>query len=217
MPQNPGFASPACYAHELDPAYVTGSGLLEVARWRRTERERLIAARLARPAAERARVAAEVARELDRLIDIVPGTVVSAYWPFRGELDLRDWLGRVIERGGRAALPLVTGKGRPLVFREWSPRAPITRAVWNIPVPANGAEIAPNIVIAPLVGHDPECYRLGYGGGFFDRTLAAFPVRPLVVGVGDPGTVMPTIRPQPHDIPMDVIVTGNGQVRWRAG
>jgi 5-formyltetrahydrofolate cyclo-ligase len=64
-------------------------------------------------------------------------------------------------------------------------------------------------VIAPLVGYDPDGYRLGYGGGFFDRTLVAASPRPLAIGVGHPLAALPTIYPQPHDIPMDWIVTGN--------
>ncbi len=212
------YASPACSAHELDPAYVLGAGDPgAVARWRKAERERLIAARLAVPAAERTEAAAGVAHALDRLVEVAPGTGVSAYWPFRGELDLRGWLGAVIERGGRAALPVVVTKGQPLVFREWAPGATMERGVWNIPIPAEGPEITPDVVVAPLVGCDPGCYRLGYGGGFYDRTLAAMPRPRLVVGVGLPLVEIPTIHPQPHDVPMDVIVTREDAIRWRPG
>lgn len=217
--ESDGYASPACSAHELDPAYVLGTETpmdpREVARWRRAKRERLITARLAVPAAERAEAATAVARALDRLVAVEAGTVVSAYWPFRGELDLRGWLGGVIERGGRAALPVVVEKGRPLIFRDWAPGARMERGVWNIPVPDEGPEVVPDVVVAPLVGFDAGCYRLGYGGGFYDRTLAAIPRPRLVVGVGLAGAEMPTIHPQPHDIPMDVTVTGEGAVRWR--
>lgn len=220
-PEREGYASPACYAHELDAGVAAGDEMLtdpgELARWRRAERARLIAARLAVPAAGRAEVAEAVAAELDRLVEIAPGSVVSAYWPFRGELDLRGWLGSVIARGGRAALPLVVAKGRPLVFREWAPGAKMERGVWNIPVPAEGPEVVPEIVVAPLVGYDPGCYRLGYGGGFYDRTLAAIARPRLVIGVGLPLAAIRTIHPQPYDIPMDLIVTGAGEVRWRAG
>lgn len=66
------------------------------------------------------------------------------------------------------------------------------------------------MVIAPVVGFDPICYRLGYGGGLFDRTLAAMPERPRVFGVGYKQAAIPTIYPQPHDIPMDIVVTEDG-------
>jgi 5-formyltetrahydrofolate cyclo-ligase len=79
--------------------------------------------------------------------------------------------------------------------------------VWNIPVPKYGEEVYPDVVIAPVVGYDQSAYRLGYGGGFFDRTLAAIPKQPLVIGVGYSHAAIPTIHPQPHDIPMDKIVT----------
>lgn len=80
--------------------------------------------------------------------------------------------------------------------------------MWNIPVPHADAEIVlPDVVIAPLVGFDPNCYRLGYGGGFFDRTLAAMQTMPRVFGVGYSQAALATIYPQPRDIPMDVVVT----------
>ena len=72
--------------------------------------------------------------------------------------------------------------------------------------------VAPDIVIAPLVGFDEACYRLGHGGGFYDRTLATLAARPRIVGVGYTELALRTIYPQPHDVPMDVIVTENGAV-----
>jgi 5-formyltetrahydrofolate cyclo-ligase len=215
-----GHASPPPFAH--DPAggrdrfaAVDHAAAVDVARWRKAERERLIAARLEVPADERRRCAEEVAAELDRLIEPRPGLVVSTYWPFRGELDLRDWMARAVGRDIRIALPLVVEKGRPLVFREWTPGCRMERGVWNILVPADGEILAPDVTIAPLVGYDSECYRLGYGGGFYDRTIASLSPRPLVIGVGHPDAAIGTIFPQPYDIPMDVIVTGAGQVRRR--
>jgi 5,10-methenyltetrahydrofolate synthetase len=81
------------------------------------------------------------------------------------------------------------------------------RGVWNILVPARGPAVLPDVVIAPLVGYDGQSYRLGYGGGFFDRTLASMPRKPLTIGIGYVESRLATIYPQPHDIPMDVIVT----------
>jgi 5,10-methenyltetrahydrofolate synthetase len=220
MPSDP--ASPPCFAHEL----VLGAAGFEavdaetardVARWRRAERARLIAARLAVGPEARAAHAAELARELDALIDLGARPVVSLYWPFRGEPDLRPWMARAHAAGARIALPVVVAKGQPLVFREWRPGAAMARGVWNIPVPAEGPELIPQITIAPLVGTDPGCYRLGYGGGFYDRTLAALAPRPLAIGVALPLVELPTIFPQPHDIPMDIIVTGAGRSRRREG
>nr|WP_246273055.1 5-formyltetrahydrofolate cyclo-ligase [Oricola thermophila] len=180
-------------------------------RWRKAERERLIAARLAVGAAERAAWAAEIAGHVAELRD-VSGRIVSLYWPIRGEPDLRPLAETVLRRGGTSALPVVEAKGQPLVFRPWRPGDDLERGVWNIPVPARGAPVVPDIVLAPVVGFDGEGYRLGYGGGFFDRTLATMEKRPVVIGVGYELARIPTIFPQPHDVPMDAIVTQAGTV-----
>lgn len=161
------------------------------------------------PVEERTRVAAAVAGELDRLMPHGAGLIVSAYWPFRGELDLRDWMRSLPGKGARIALPVAVEKGQALIFREWVPGGRLTRGVWNIPVPADGAEVVPDVLIAPLVGFDAQNYRLGYGGGFFDRTLATLKTPRRVIGVGHPSGALTTIYPQPYDIPMDVIVTGS--------
>jgi 5,10-methenyltetrahydrofolate synthetase len=212
------YASPPCFAHELDRNYdgsfvvADGQQKQDVARWRKVERDRLIAARLEVPADERARCAEEVAGELDRLIRPGPGMTVSLYWPFKGEIDLRGWMAAACARGATIALPIVEEKAKPLTFRQWTPDTPMVRGVWNILQPEGSETVIPDIVIAPLVGHDPDCFRLGYGGGFFDRTLAGLATRRMVIGVGHPSSAIPTIFPQPHDVPMDVIVTGKGRV-----
>jgi 5,10-methenyltetrahydrofolate synthetase len=213
------YTSPPCVAHEIDAIYE-GPGApaqpqqrANVMRWRKAERERLIKERLAIPSTVRRRHAEQIAARLKGAIGDVQGKVVSAYWPFRGEPDLRALLGRFEARGGRTALPMVISRGQPLVFRVWAPGGALEPGVWNIPVPTDDAEVvAPDVVIAPLVGFDPACYRLGHGGGFFDRTLAAAPNRPRVFGVGYAQAALPTIHPLPHDIPMDVIVTENSAV-----
>lgn len=217
-----GYASPACFAHELELGAggyetVDGQQTSDVARWRKAERSRLIALRLAMPPDERRRVADAVADTLDNLVEPAPGMVISLYWPFRGELDLRGWMARADELGARVALPLVVAKAQPLVFRQWRPGCRMERGVWNIPAPANGDVLTPDVVLAPLVGFDADSYRLGYGGGFFDRTLAALSPRARAIGVGHPVAAIPTIYPQPHDVPMDAIVTGTGVVSRRSG
>ena len=98
---------------------------------------------------------------------------------------------------------MVIEKGRPLQFRAYRPGDRLEKGVWNIPIPAEGTAVVPDVVLAPVVGFDPHNYRLGYGGGFFDRTLAALPSRPLVIGLGYASQAIATIYPQPHDIAMD--------------
>ena len=210
--ERPSYASPPCFMHELEPEFrpAPAAEWRDVARWRKAERERLIAARLAIPAETRAGFARSIAAGLDAAIGEVGVRAVSLYWPFRGEPDLRFWLASVVKRGGAAALPVVVEKAKPLVFRAYRPGDPLEKGVWNIPIPAKGEPVVPDVVIAPVVGFDPNRYRLGYGGGFFDRTLAALPRKPLVIGVGYDIQAIPTIYAQPHDIAMDRIVTETG-------
>jgi 5-formyltetrahydrofolate cyclo-ligase len=178
--------------------------------WRKAERERLIAERLAIDPDERRKHADRIAAHLDEIARPIAGRTISVYWPLRGEPDLRPWMEHVVASGGVCALPVVVVRNAPLIFRAWTPAARMERGFWNIPVPADGAEVLPDFIIAPVVGFDPRCYRLGYGGGYFDRTLASLTGRRRVVGVGYAQTAIATIHPQPHDIAMDAIVTENG-------
>lgn len=205
------YASPPCLLHEFEPVEDGNSfdaaQWRDVLRWRKAERERLIATRLAIPAEERARMAERIAGGVDALVGDPKGRIVSLYWPFRGEPDFRPWIASITERGATAALPVVVEKGRPLIFRAYKPGDKLEKGVWNIPIPAEDRQVIPDVVLSPVVGFDPQNYRLGYGGGFFDRTLAALPAKPLVIGVGYSSQAIPTIYAQPHDIPMDRIVT----------
>ena len=206
-------ASPPCFVNEVDPTYfgspppAPSQPHANVQRWRRFERDRLIKERLEIGVDARHRLSECIVARLDDAIGDLSGKLVSAYWPFRGEPDLRDWLERIAAHGGRYALPVVIRKNAPLVFRTWRKGEPLSHGVWNIPVPTDGEVVYPDVVIAPLVGYDRAGYRLGYGGGFFDRTLAAMPNRPLVIGVGYSQAMIPSINPQVHDIPMNKIVT----------
>jgi 5-formyltetrahydrofolate cyclo-ligase len=211
--------SPACFLHELDPAgspRVDPQQALDVNRWRKAERERLIAARLKLDPEYRAAQTLAIAGDLDRLVPVTSGTIVSVYWPIRGEPDLRTWMHAKYAEGIRIALPEALVLDRPLVFREWRPGAPLARGLWNIPYPADGVEVVPTVILAPVVGFDPACYRLGYGGGFFDRTLARMSGGHLRIGLGYADALINTIFPQPHDIPMDLIVTGTSAPLHRA-
>ena len=214
------YASPPCMAAEVDPAYfdplaVDPQQARDVARWRRAERERLRAERMALRVEARAEIAAALARHLDTVLAAhageVAGRVVSGYWPIKGEPDLRPWLTQLHDRGADTALPVVETPGTPLVFRRWRPGMTMVKGHWNIPVPPDTSDrITPVIALAPLVGWDGEGYRLGYGGGYFDRTLAALSPRPIVIGVGFQSARIATIFPQPHDIRMSAIVTEEG-------
>jgi 5,10-methenyltetrahydrofolate synthetase len=103
--------------------------------------------------------------------------------------------------GVRFVLPVVVAPATPLEFRRWSPGCRMEHGVWRIPQPAERHLLIPTLAIAPLVGYDPACYRLGYGGGFFDRTLASLNPRALAVGIGYPELALPTIFPRTSTCP----------------
>jgi 5-formyltetrahydrofolate cyclo-ligase len=209
-PEDEG-GSPPCFLHELGPdgsPRVDAQQALDVARWRKAERERLIAARLALPPKYRIGQTDAIAQHLDRLLPQPSAVIISVYWPIRAEPDLRRWMKIKWEQGFRIALPVAIALRQPLVFRDWRPGSKLSRGLWKIPYPADGGEVVPTVILAPLVGFDAACYRLGYGGGFFDRTLAQIAGKPLVIGVGYSEALIKTIFPQPHDIPMTWIVAG---------
>lgn len=210
-------ASSSCYAEEFDNATVTPDSrqASEVARWRRAERARLIAERKALSLATHAHISFLLSEHLRALVtdltDGVSGRVIAGYWPIRGELDLRPLLREWRMAGAQIVLPVVDSTAAPLIFRSWAPRARLQRGAWSIPVPpVTAPQLTPDIVLAPLLGWDVAGYRLGNGGGYYDRTLAVLPGRPLSIGVGLQAARLPTIYPQPHDVKMMHILTEQG-------
>jgi 5-formyltetrahydrofolate cyclo-ligase len=181
----------------------------EVKAWRRTERERLIALRMALTPAERRASSERIVALIEEVLAQTTG-VLGVYWPFRAEFDPRPLVDKLTAASRAVALPVVVDKKGPLEYRAWAPGEKLVAGVWDIPVPEKRELVAPAAVLAPLVGFDRECYRLGYGGGYFDRTLAALSPRPLAIGVGFAAQEIATIHPQPFDIAMDCIVTEIG-------
>ena len=116
-------------------------------------------------------------------------------------------------RGPRAPLPVVAQEGAPLASRHWAPETPLEPDRYGIPTPMAGEWLIPDLILLPLNGFDGEGYRLGYGGGYFDRTLAALTPRPLAVGAGFETNRLPSIRPESHDQRLDWLVTEAGAVR----
>ncbi len=179
---------------------------VELRLWRRAERERLIAERMEVTAATRRQWGERIAASLQTVIAETPGTL-GVYWPFRAEFDPRYVIDWAIAGGRGVALPVVVDKKGPLEYHAWRPGEPLVDGVWNIPVPEKRDLVLPSVVLAPVVGYDRAGYRLGYGGGYFDRTLAALSPRPRAIGVGFSLQAIETIHPQSFDIPMDVVVT----------
>ena len=187
---------------------------MDLKAWRRSERQRLLALRTAVPPVERRLWGAEIEAKLRTVLIERSVSTLGVYWPFQAEFDPRALIDWVIAQGFAVALPAVVDKKGPLEYRAWRPGEALVDGVWDIPIPEVRKVVLPQAVLAPLVGFDPQCYRLGYGGGYFDRTLAVFSTRPLAIGVGYEMSQIETIFPQPFDIPMDVIIT-EARIRHR--
>lgn len=176
--------------------------------WRKGQRAALIDARAALPLDVHAAAGTAIFDCVQaRLGDRLGGRTVGFYWPFRREFDPLPLAGRHIAGGGGACLPVVGAKNQPLTFRAWTPGATMARGVWDIAYPAQGETVQPQVLIVPLVGFDMAGFRLGYGGGYYDRTLEAADGRPMTIGVGAESCRLPTIHPLPHDVALDYVVT----------
>ena len=181
--------------------------------WRRAERERLIAARTALTP----ETLDSWRRRMDGFIEAsFPGLArcrLAFCWPIKGEYDARHLARTLRERGALTALPVVVAPKTPLKFREWHPGVRLEKGPLDIPFPSDSAEVVPNAVLLPMNGWDRQGYRLGYGAGFFDRTLASLANKPLVIGVSYELAKLDTIHPQSWDLPMDYVVTERGVYR----
>jgi 5-formyltetrahydrofolate cyclo-ligase len=181
--------------------------------WRKATRTSIVAERRALPRSEKTRRASAVLAALRADAASFAGKRVGFYWPMKGEIDLLPFVRAVLPELSAAALPVIIEKQRPLEFWQWTTRTELcNRGVWNIPYPAERILVEPEVLLVPLVGFDRAGYRLGYGGGYYDRTLAPPEKRPRLIGVGFELGRLPTIHPQPHDIPLDVIITEVGRI-----
>ena len=150
------------------------------------------------------------------LLDRAP-RCVAIYWPIAGEFDARpaleNWLAAT-RNAATAALPVVIERDAPMVFHRWAPGDPVQTGLFNIPIPAREEWVEPDLLLIPCVGIDRARFRLGYGGGFYDRTLAAFDARgakrPVTVGVAFDAGRIDEIPRERHDIPLDVGVSESG-------
>jgi len=185
----------------------------ELSAWRKSERARLLRERsgLAEDvlADWRSRIDIHIERAFP---DLVHG-VLAFCWPYKNEYDVRHLAAALRRRGATTAMPVVVAPKTPLIFREWHPGVKLADGPLGIPYPVDSREVRPDHVLLPMLGWDGDGYRLGYGGGFFDRTLAPLARRPRVIGVTYEQAYLKTIRPQPHDIPVDFVVTERGVYR----
>lgn len=203
-----GCASPPCYEHELD------NDAIEAQSWRKEQRQRLLARRSALSFQEQNEAAALITATLEDEALVPKGASIGFYWPMNGEINLRAFVRSCLPRIRAAALPVIVAKDQPLEFWRWDPRTEMTRSgLWGIPAPARRIVVKPTVLFVPLVGFDREGHRLGHGGGYYDRTLAVIEPMPLTIGIGYGFGELESIRPQPHDIAMDLIVTDAGLLK----
>jgi 5,10-methenyltetrahydrofolate synthetase len=147
-------------------------------------------------------------------------TVIGAYWPIKGEFDplpaLHRWKedGELLDepRRRRIGLPVVDKTTGTLTFHAWYPGCPMAEDAYGIPKPRDTEQIVPTLLFVPCVGYGPGGYRLGYGGGFYDRTLAALQPRPYAVGLGYTDGFLEDFVPEAHDLPLDAILNDNGVI-----
>lgn len=186
----------------------------ELKPWRKAERTRLIAARVALDGQRLAAMREAIDGHLIRAFPGLARGIVGFCWPHRNEYDARYVARDLRARGANTALPVVVANRQPLIFRLWKPGDVLAKGVYDIPYPASGDAVVPDAALVPMNGFDAGGFRLGYGGGFFDRTLAALrtggATRPVAIGVTYELARMETIHPQTHDIPMDYVVTERG-------
>ncbi len=206
-------ASSPCMMQDLDAHYAGSSQsadsrqLMDVDRWRRARRRRLLDERQKLGPDERREFSAAIRAALDTVLGDPAGRTIGAYWPIRGEPDLRPWMESLIARGGFCALPALVGKNTALDYGVWIPGAAMAVDGLGIPAPRTGATVTPSVLVVPVLGFDHARHRLGYGGGHLLRSLSCLSEKPCIIGVGFSLGASPTIYPRPDEIPMDVIVT----------
>jgi 5-formyltetrahydrofolate cyclo-ligase len=146
-----------------------------------------------------------------------PPVAIGFCWPFRAEFDARPLVVRLLALGWRAGLPVLNGAAQPMRFRRWTPMTPLNIDRYGIHFPADNKPILPDVLLLPVNAFDGAGYRLGYGGGYFDRTLAAMAPRPMTIGVGFELARVDSIHPEPHDIPLDGVITELGVETYSDG
>lgn len=213
-------ASAPCSLHEWQQGVVP-SVAEDVSAWRNMERKRLRTLVAAMPGAAREAADRDIAVSLSSAVSdllastgrTVRDTFISVYWPLQREPDIRSWYTQAATQGLQLLLPVVTERNAPLSFRRWSPGAELSPDLLGIPA-ATGAQTHPDLLIAPCAGFDEHGYRLGNGGGYYDRTMAALPDAPVLIGVAYEHCRLRSIYPQPHDVQMQAVVTETAV--WRA-
>ena len=198
----------------MTPPPPSAENAADISAFRAALRREKLAARLALGAAQHTALSARVTAHLAGLFSALPAQTLAFCAPVRGEFDARPLAGELLARGWRAAMPVVVEVDAPMIFRAWTPGCAMAVDRHGIPIPRDGPEVDPGILLLPLLAFDRTGYRLGYGGGYFDRTLAARTPRPHAIGVGFELARVADIQPRMHDIRMNTVVTEAGMFRF---
>ena len=183
---------------------------------KRAERTRALARRAAAFAAHGAAAGARLAAHGLSFLDVAPGVIVSGFSAIRDEIDAAALLARLHAAGHPLGLPVMQGKGLPLLFRAWSPGDAMGKVQWGIAEPLPDKPVLePDVVLVPLLAFDAAGHRLGYGGGFYDRTLARLrAIKPVVaVGVAYDELKVDAVPHRSYDQPLDWVLTPSGPLR----
>ena len=189
--------------------YVLPAQLIDTSEQKKIIRRDAIARRDALPAAARAAAAETIARRMFPLA-IAPGVIVSGFSPLKSEINPVPLLRRLGDGGAGLALPVVAGKGKPLIMRAWAFGEPLDSGVWGIREPKSEAgEVAPDILLVPLLAFDRSGHRVGYGAGYYDMTIAKLRALKSVVAVGIAFAVqeIPSVPVTPRDARLDLVLT----------
>jgi len=155
---------------------------------------------------------AQLADHVLRDLPPPPGAVVSGFWPLAGEIDIRPLLEALHAGGHRVVLPATPPRGNPLIFRLWRPGIPMIRERFGTLRP-DGPELAPDVLFVPLLAFDRRGHRLGYGGGYYDRTLAGLPGR-AAIGCAFAAQEVDEVPVGPYDAPLSAVATERGVLRF---
>ncbi len=175
--------------------------------WRKQQRTRLITCRKQIPEAKRSIWSEAITTSLIQGFPILQQRCVGFYSPYLGEYDPAPVMAYLSACSATLALPEVIGPHQPLRFRKWWPQAPMRKDAYGIAIPHDTEQVIINATVIPMIAFDSQGYRLGYGSGFFDRTLSAIYPRPLTIGIAFELLHLPTIYPHEHDIAMDYVIT----------
>jgi 5-formyltetrahydrofolate cyclo-ligase len=177
---------------------------------KRSLRTTMLARRGTPSAEERGAAAAGLLATMRRERPIEAAAVVSGFWPIKDEIDIRPLMAELHDKGCQLALPVVQGRGLPLLFRAWRPGDPLEAGVFGTLQPsAEHKVLEPDALLVPLLACDADGWRLGYGGGFYDRTLFGLRARHKVtaIGIGFDGQIVPEVPHGPDDQRLDWMLT----------